>query len=86
MLASWLLRKIIKRLLIQLENTGQAAHHDVMILSYSDGTFYIGVGNRSGYCCLGEVPACYEVDSANSLPRAIRLVESEMEKASTTKS
>jgi hypothetical protein len=77
-LASWLIRKVMKRLLLQLRETGSDAHEEVIIHLYSDDTFYVGVGNTSGYCCLGEVPAVYEAASNNSLLDAITSVESMM--------
>jgi hypothetical protein len=79
-LASWLIRKVMNRLLLQLEETGAVAHPEVIIHLYSDDTFYVGVGNPSRSCCLGEVPACYEAASNNSLLEAVTSVESMMKK------
>jgi hypothetical protein len=79
-LASWLIRKVMNRLLLQLRETGSNAHEEVIIHLYSDDTFYVGVGNTSGFCCLGEVPAVYEVMSSDSLLEAIASVESKMKK------
>ena len=84
-LASWLIRKVMHRLLRQLEKTGAVAHPEVIIHLYPDDTFYVGVGNPSSFCCLGEVPACYEAASNNSPSGAISLVESTMQKETTTK-
>ena len=79
-LASWLIRKVMKRLLLQLRETGTVAHEEVIIQLYSDDSFYVGVGNTSGFCCLGEVPAVYEATSSDSLLEAITSVESMMKK------
>jgi hypothetical protein len=68
----------MNRLLLQLRETRSDAHEEVIIHLYSDDTFYVGVGNTSGFCCLGEVPAVYEVTSADSLLVAITSVESMM--------
>jgi hypothetical protein len=79
-LASWLIRKVMHRLLLQLEETGAVAYPEVVIHFYSDDTFNVGVGNPSSFCCLGEVPACYEVTEADSLLSALTSVEALMKK------